>query len=332
LDPLSQGLLGASLPQSISNKKSLGIIGLLGFLSGMAPDLDIFIRSDSDPLLFLEFHRQFTHSLIFIPIGGIICAIFLYHLISKRCKVSFKDTWIYSTLGYATHGLLDACTSYGTLLFWPFSQTRIAWNNISIIDPLFTVPLLILVLLAIIKQKKIFSIIALVWAISYLLLGVYQKNEALIAGKTIAKNRGHDLIRIDVKPSIGNLLLWKTIYETQDKFYVDAVRLGWKPKIFDGESIGKIDIQSSFPWLILGSEQAKDIKRFNWFSNGYIAVNPENKNQIIDIRYSSIPNKIGGLWGIELNEKKAIKEHVDWVTKRTVSKNNFKILKEMLFY
>ena len=46
--------------------KTLGIIGI-GFLSGLAPDLDIFIRSESDPLLFLEFHRQFTHSLIFIP-------------------------------------------------------------------------------------------------------------------------------------------------------------------------------------------------------------------------------------------------------------------------
>jgi len=332
LDPLTQGLLGASLPQSISNNKSLLIIGILGFLSGLTPDLDIFIRSNSDPLLFLEFHRQFTHSLIFIPIGGTICSLVFYFLISKRFKINFKDTWIYSTLGYSTHGILDACTSYGTLLLWPFSQTRIAWNNVSIIDPLLTIPLLILIILAIIKQKKNFSIIALVWVISYLLLGVYQKNEALKIGKIIAKNRGHDLIRIDVKPSIGNLLLWKSIYETQDKFYVDAVRVGWNPKIFNGESIDKFNTQSAFPWLMLESVQAKDIERFKWFSNGYIAINPKNKNQIIDIRYSSIPNKIGGLWGIELSERKGNKQHVKWITKRTISKNNFKILKEMLFY
>ena len=103
MDPLSQGVLGAALPQSISNKKSLGIIGVIGFLSGLAPDLDILIRSESDPLLFLEFHRQFTHSLIFIPFGGFICAVFLFFLISKRFNICFKDTWIYSTLGYATH-------------------------------------------------------------------------------------------------------------------------------------------------------------------------------------------------------------------------------------
>ena len=43
-------------------------------------------------------------------------------------------------MGYATHGLLDSCTSYGTQLFWPFSDVRVAWDTMSIVDPLFTVP------------------------------------------------------------------------------------------------------------------------------------------------------------------------------------------------
>ena len=297
MDPLTQGVLGAALPQSISNKKSLWVIGIIGFLSGLAPDLDIFIRSENDPILFLEFHRQFTHSLIFIPFGGLICSLVLYYLISKRFGITFKETWIYSTLGYATHGLLDACTSYGTLLFWPFSQTRIAWNNISIIDPLFTIPLLILIVIAGIRQKRIFSIMAILWAVFYLSLGVYQKNEAIKVSTKIAKERGHDAIRINVKPSIGNLLLWKSIYETQDKFYIDAIRLGWSPKIFNGESIIKMNTQTAFPWLAIKTQQAQDVERFKWFSDGYIAINPKNKNQILDIRYSTLPNEMGGLWG-----------------------------------
>ena len=331
MDPLTQGALGAALPQSITNKKSLGIIGIIGFLSGLAPDLDIFIKSESDPILFLEFHRQFTHSLIFIPIGGLVCALVLYFIISKRFTISFKETWIYSTLGYATHGLLDACTSYGTLLFWPFSQTRIAWNNISIIDPLFTIPLLILIITAGIKKKKIFSLMAVLWAVFYLSLGVYQKNEAMEVSAKIAKDRGHDAIRVNVKPSIGNLLLWKSIYETQDKFYVDAIRLGWRPKIFNGESVNKLNTKSAFPWLIPKSQQAIDIERFSWFSNGYIATNPNNKNQILDIRYSAIPNRIGGLWGIELNESKPNNHHVKYITNRTISSDRLRIIKEMLF-
>jgi inner membrane protein len=331
LDPLTQGVLGAALPQSISNKKSIGSIGIIGFLSGLAPDLDILIRSESDPILFLEFHRQFTHSLIFIPFGGLICALILYYLIGKRSEISFKDTWIYSTLGYATHGLLDACTSYGTLLFWPFSQTRIAWNNISIIDPLFTIPLLVLIITAGIKQKKIYAFIAILWAVFYLSMGVYQKNEAIKVGKKIAENRGHNITRITVKPSIGNLLLWKSIYESQNKFYVDAIRLGWSPKIFNGESVDKINIQSEFPWLMIKSQQAKDIERFKWFSNNYIASNPKNRNQILDIRYSALPNEIGGLWGIELSKEKNNNDHVEYITSRTISKKRFKILTEMLF-
>jgi|TARA_B110000037_G_scaffold191842_1_gene225625 inner membrane protein len=331
LDPLTQGVLGAALPQSLSKKKSLIVIGFLGFLSGLAPDLDVLIRSENDPLLFLEFHRQFTHSLIFIPVGGFICASFLFFLIAKRFDISFKDTWIYSTLGYGTHGLLDACTSYGTLLFWPFSQTRIAWNNISIIDPLFTIPILILIVMAGLKQKRIFSVAALIWAVFYLSLGIYQKSEAIKIGKKIAKDRGHSVIRIDAKPSIGNLILWKSIYETRDKFFIDAIRLGWNPKIFNGESINKINVQTVFPWLMIKSQQAKDIKRFKWFSDGYIAINPKNKNQILDIRYSTLPNEIGGLWGIELSEKKANNSHVKYITNRTITKERFKQLKKMLF-
>ncbi|MEX1237889.1 MAG: metal-dependent hydrolase, partial [Pseudomonadales bacterium] len=79
MDPVTQGVLGASLPQAASNYvvthepgtklRQLGTIGWLGCLSGMAPDLDILIQSPTDPILFLEYHRQFTHALIFIPVG-----------------------------------------------------------------------------------------------------------------------------------------------------------------------------------------------------------------------------------------------------------------------
>ena len=58
MDPLSQGVVGAVVPQSFAQKNTLFWAAVIGFLSGLAPDLDIFIRSDIDPLLFLEYHRQ----------------------------------------------------------------------------------------------------------------------------------------------------------------------------------------------------------------------------------------------------------------------------------
>ena len=331
MDPLTQGAMGAALPQALSNKKTLWLVGLLGFLSGMAPDLDVLIRSKTDPLLFLEYHRQFTHSLVFIPFGGLVCATIFYWLLGKRNKLSFKETWVYCTLGYATHGLLDTCTSYGTLLFWPFSNERVTWNNISIIDPLFTIPILGLVIAAAKTSKKIYSAIAVIWAISYLSVGLHLNSKVIKIGEKIAEDRGHKFLRINAKPSFGNLIVWKIIYETKDKFYIDAVRVGPKQKIFKGESIGKVNLKKSFPWLKDTSQQAKDIEKFKWFSDDYIAINPFNKNQIIDIRYSQFPNKVGGLWGIEQTKEKSDNEHIDWYSARPNPTETWKIINSMIF-
>ena len=328
MDPLTQGTIGAVLPQALS-KKNLGIVALLGFLSGMAPDLDIFIRSSTDPLLSLEYHRQFTHSLVFIPFGGLICALFLFVVFKKISPFNFKKTWLYCTLGYGTHGLIDACTSYGTLLFWPFSDIRIAWNNISIIDPLFTIPLILLIALATIKKKNVYSKIALGWAVTYLMIGMYLHNVAINVGKEIAEQRGHTITRIKAKPSFGNLILWKTIYETDNQFYVDATNLFFN-NVIPGESIKKLNQEEDFPWLKEESQQYKDVERFKWFSNDFLAVNPQNKNQIIDIRYSGIPNEIGGLWGVQLNPNKHNQEHVEFVSMRSASIERFKVLRDMI--
>ncbi len=84
MDPLSQASLGASLSQSFaSNKSKQHSAMVIGALSGMAPDLDVLIRSADNPILFLEFHRQFTHSLIFIPVGGLLCALLFYPLVLR---------------------------------------------------------------------------------------------------------------------------------------------------------------------------------------------------------------------------------------------------------
>ena len=75
MDPVTQGAFGAIFAQTISKRKNF-IGSIVGCCAGLAPDLDIFIRSASDPLLKLEYHRQFTHSLVFIPIGALIVTFF----------------------------------------------------------------------------------------------------------------------------------------------------------------------------------------------------------------------------------------------------------------
>ncbi len=316
MDPLTQGVLGASLPQASSAGRYAASAGLLGFLAGMAADLDVLIRSATDPLLFLEYHRQFTHSLVFIPFGGLICALILHYVIGRRRGLSFRQSWLFCTLGYATHALLDACTTYGTMLFWPFSEQRIAWNTISIIDPLFTIPVLVAVILAGRRRRPLYARLALLWAVGYMALGLSQRNEAMAMGYALAAQRGHTPVRLEAKPSFANILVWKIVYETDDRFYVDAVRARLGPQVFAGDSVQKLVIDRDMPWLDRDSQQARDIERFRWFSDGYIARDPLYANRVIDIRYSIIPNEVAPLWSIELRPEATPEEHAAYQVHR----------------
>lgn len=330
MDPLTQGVLGAALPQATGAPRHVVSAGLLGFLAGMAADLDVLIRSSADPLLFLEYHRQFTHSLVFIPIGGLICTLVLHSLIGRRRGLSFRQTWLFCTLGYATHAVLDACTTYGTMLFWPFSDERIAWNTISIIDPLFTLPLLVAVVLGAWRRKPAYAQFALVWALSYMALGLWQRNEAVNMGEALAAQRGHSPLRLEAKPSFANILVWKIVYETDDRFYVDAVRVSLAPRVFKGASVQKFDVDLDMPWLDQASQQARDFERFRWFSNGYIARDPVFINRVIDLRYSMIPNEVAPLWSIELRPAAGQDEHAIYHVHRDPGKGRVARMWNML--
>ena len=329
MDPLSQAVLGASLSQAATNDKTKQLSALvIGALAGMAPDLDFLIHSADDPLLFLEFHRQFTHSLFFIPFGALICTLIFFPF-AKR-KLSFSQIYLFSFLGFATHGLLDACTSYGTQLYWPFSNERIAWNVVSIIDPFFTIPIFILIAIAALRHKVRYARIAISYAVIFLALGLVQKERAEDVAYQLAQQRGHVIERIHVKPSFANRHLWKIVYEHNGRYYVDAVKLLWDTTIYQGNSVLKLNIKRDYPLIMHKSQQMKDIERFRWFSNDFVAVNPENLNVITDIRYSFIPNQIKLMWGIELNAKTPNK-HVKFITNSRPTESTTKQFLNLLF-
>ena len=90
MDPLTQGALGAALPLATRRGKPAGVAAGCGFLAGLAPDLDIVLRDPEDTLLFLEFHRQFTHALIFIPVGSAIVAGALFGLARRWLAMGLR--------------------------------------------------------------------------------------------------------------------------------------------------------------------------------------------------------------------------------------------------
>lgn len=330
MDVLSQAVLGSSLSQSFTDDKSKQLIALvIGALAGMAPDLDVLIRSSSDPILFLEYHRQFTHSLIFIPFGALICALFFYIFVKK--KLTFSQVYLFSFLGFATHGLLDACTSYGTQLFWPFSNERVSWNVVSIIDPLFTLPILFGIAFAAYRNNRTIARVTFIYAVIFLSLGVIQKQRAINSLNQLAQQRGHQTERILVKPSFANRHVWKLIYEYNGRYYVDAAKLLWNTELIEGDSVSKFNAKNDFQWLDLNSLQANDIERFRWFSNDFLAVDPNNKNIIVDVRYSIIPNQINLMFGIDLEKLRRNDTHVNFVTSTRLTAETRQKFIDMLF-
>jgi inner membrane protein len=327
MDPLSQGTVGAALAQSSASKKNIFKISVIGFLAGLAPDLDVLIQSSTDPILSLEYHRQFSHSLFFIPFGALIVALLIFPLVKK--SMNLKTVYIASLLGYATHGLLDACTSYGTLLFWPFSNERVTWNNISIIDPLFTIPALILAVTAIKTKKRIFSFFSIGWIIFYLSLGLVQYERALSASNDLAESRGHNPERLTLKPSFGNLILWKSIYQHEQTFYVDAIRTVRSSTVCLGESIEIFDYQQHLSDLDKESQQARDVERFRWFSQDYLGFD-EEKNLVTDFRYSMLPNQIQPMWGLVIDDQRDTNAHAILWTGRDLDQSQWDTFIEML--
>jgi len=300
LDLLTQGVLGGVLALSVANKKEARIAAATGFAAALLADADILISASDDPLLNVEFHRHFTHALIFIPVGALVAALLLWPLLRKR--LGLKKIYWYALLGCATSGLLDACTSYGTHLLWPFSDTRIAWSIIAIIDPIFSLLLAVALILGFKYRRAVPARVGLSLAGAYLLLGLWQHQTALQSTIELAAQRGHKIERVIVKPTLANLVLWRSVYQSNDMFYVDAIRIGPGPdRVYPGNSVRAFNLERDRPELVQESVLSRDIERFSKLANGYVVPDPGRDNVLIDIRYSMLPTDITPMWGIDLN-------------------------------
>ena len=299
MDILTQSVLGAALAQTVAKRTHVRIATTIGLIAGVIADADIFISSESDPLLSLEFHRHFTHSVFFIPVGAGLAFLLLWPFL--RNKLSASYLFLYCFMGYLLSGFIDACTSYGTNLLWPLKNIRISWHIISIIDPLFTITLIIAIITGYKKNSSFFSRLGILLAGCYLLFTFSQMKRAESHIIQLAAQREHTIEKIIVKPTIGNALLWRSIYLSNETFYVDAVRVGLSKRVYQGGTIKKFDIMKSFPELDANSQLAEDIQRFEKFSDNYVSQYPGEPSLLGDIRYSIDPIGIAPLWAIKID-------------------------------
>lgn len=331
MDPLSQAVTGAALAGSFSLKAHTRKALLLGALSGMAPDLDILIRSQTDPLLALEYHRHFTHALPFSPIGALICAAFFYLFPPIRNFMSFGRCYLYCLLGYFTHGLLDASTGYGTHLFWPFTNTRESWNIIGIIDLFYTLPVLLLLIIAAYRKCRNSVFVAVIWILAYLSLGFYQQHRATEVVTAWLDTSKHHYSKLAVRPTISNLWLWRIIYrdEKTDLWQTHALYLPfWSNEagVLKGETALTLDRkwEQAYP---ADTVTGQDIRLFEFFSDGYLSMHLKGTHgfYIGDIRYGLTPDSGQPLWGIEPTDDP--NSHVIWHPSTRGSLNWYKIEK-----
>ena len=299
MDLLTQAVLGSALAQSGSRKSETRLATIIGGLAGLLADTDALIRSSTDSLLTIEYHRHFSHSIFFIPIGALIAAFILWPFL--KAKIEFKRLYWFSFLGYSLSGFIDACTSYGTHLFWPFSDERISFYLIAIVDPVFTLGLIIAVLVAVKKMQPRAAIAGLLFAAFYLSVSFVQLQRAQSAIEQIALERGHSPESVITKPTMGNILLWRSTYKNNGRIYVDAVRVGLDTRVYRGDSVQQFVLATDAKSIDIESVLYKDIVRFNKFSDGFIALHPEDEKIIGDVRYSFQADGVRPLWGIDID-------------------------------
>jgi len=317
LDLLTHGLAGALVARSLPGRAHSRLALGTGFAAALLPDADTLIRSPADPLLAIEFHRHFSHSLLFAPLGALIAALLVWLLLRRRQPLGLLYPLVLAA--YVSACLLDAATSYGTQLFWPLTGTRYAWNLVAIVDPLLTAVLLAAVIGSWRGAGAWLARAALLFGVAYLALGYVQRERAVAAAADMAAGRGHVPALIEAKPTIGNLLVWRTLYLEDGVYHVDAVRPGLGAvRVYPGESVARFQADALAELGVdPGSVLAGDIGRFSVLASGYVVLQPGDPPVLGDIRYALRPNGVTTLWGIEIDVAEPWR-HARFVTFRQV--------------
>lgn len=326
MDPLTQGLLGAVVVQSCAAPRETRLAGVVGFVAGTLADLDVFIRSAEDPLLFLEYHRHFTHALVFVPVAATLITLLFWPLARWLQKLSGGDhfslgrLWSWAALGYGSHGLLDACTTYGTSLLWPFSEVRVAWHVVAVIDPGLTLPALLLVLLGWWRRSPRLARFAFGWVLMWLCLGLVQRERANALLEDLVASRGEVIERGGAKPTLFNLVLWRGVWLSGGELHAVALRPGWlgPGRVSAVATAPAFDVERQLPWLDPASTAAGDIERFRHFSDGWLVALEDDEILIGDFRYATLPDEIRPLWAIRIDPARP-ETHADYITLRELA-------------
>lgn len=225
MDSITHALTGAVIARAIDDKK----IGNWGTISGLAmgffPDSD-FVLGLFNRQFYLEYHRDFTHSLLLIPFYALFFS-WLFAKISRRGHLwSFYKICLPVLV---SHIILDLLTSYGTMIFSPLFEHRFSWDLIFIIDLTFSGIIFFPLLASIFWKKKSQWICrgSLIGLTIYILFCWIQHNQAIELTKTFAQSLNEEVIQVASMPQPLSPFRWANYVETKDEVYqgfVDFLR------------------------------------------------------------------------------------------------------------
>jgi inner membrane protein len=287
MDSITQAALGAAVGEAMLGKK-LGNRALLwGMLFGTLPDLDVLLSPFFDTARNLAMHRGASHSLLLMVIASFALAPWLAKRWKKN-KVSKGLAGAFVFAVWSTHVLLDCFTVYGTSVLWPFSDSRIAFNNLFIIDPLYTLPLIItLVWLAFLRTKQTLpKRRRLCWwglglSTGYVALSLLAKWTVSNGFDADLQRRGAKFTRRMEAPTPLNILFWRSVVDRGDEFWV-----GYRSIFEFSDTPVRWTVYPKGEEVFFPMAEMRETKTIAWFSNGWwIARSHANGLWLGDLRF-----------------------------------------------
>ncbi len=285
MDSLTQIVLGASVGEAVLGKKIGNKAVLYGAIAGTIPDLDVLTRYFVDTVTATEWHRGFSHSIffavLFSPIFG-----WLIYKIERKSRATFMDwTWL-MFWGLLTHPILDAFTTWGTQLFWPF-DLRLAFKNIFVIDPIYTIPFLVCLILAM-RQKRLspkrkkYNQTGLFLSCSYLLVTLLLKGVSYRKFVDSLYTQGIDYKAIDTRPTPFNTILWTANIDVGDAYLIGDY------SFFDSKEIEFTEYPKNRK--LLGRLRSNDkVKRLAKIAEGWYTISEKDGTLFFnDLRFGLI--------------------------------------------
>lgn len=291
MDSISQFVLGASVGEAVLGRKLGNRAMIWGGIAGTIPDLDVITGPFMSEVDSLAFHRGISHSISFAIVGGLIFGWLLFRLYDRRKNNDPTASlgqwrWMFF-LAFLTHSLLDCFTMYGTQIFAPFTNYRLAFSTISVADPLYTLPFLVcLIIAALIRREKprrrVWNYIGLGWSCLYLLFTVANKAHVRSVYEAELKDQGLAYERFILGPTILNNILWSATVETDSVYYQGQYSL------FDSSPIIFNEIPKNHELLAQGGYD-RTVSILKWFTDGYynIARRKDGNLQFNDLRYGT---------------------------------------------